>query len=62
MYKTEKVSILKLTKLIGLLSLTAQAVLPAQFQLRYLQQIQVELLSRYPSYQNQVTLNSSVKE
>ena len=62
MYKTEKVSILKLTKLIGLLSLTAQAVLPAQFQLWYLQQIQVELLSRYPSYQNQVTLNSSVKE
>ena len=66
MYKTEKVSILKLTKLIGLLSLTAQVVLPAQFQLvnkfRYLQQIQVELLSRYPSYQNQVTLNSSVKE
>ena len=32
MYKTEKVSILQLTKLIGLLSSTAQAVLPVQRQ------------------------------
>ena len=36
MYKTEKVSILQLTKLIGLLSSTAQAVLPAQLQFRYI--------------------------
>ena len=62
MHKTEKVSILQLTKLIGLLSSTAQAVLPAQLQLRLLQQIQVESLSRDPSYQHQVTLNSSMKE
>ena len=62
MYKTENVSILQLTKLIGLLSSTAQAVLPAQLQFRYLQQIQVELLSRDPSYQHQVTLNSSAKQ
>ena len=62
MYKTEKVSILQLTKLLGFLSSTAQAVLPVQLQFRYLQQIQVELLSRDPSYQHQVTLNSSAKE
>ena len=62
MYKTEKVSILQLTKLIGLLGSTTQEVLPAQPQFRYLQQIQVESLSRDPSYQHQVTLNSSMKE
>ena len=61
-YKTEKVSILQLTKLIGPLSSTAQAVLPAQLQFWYLQQIQVELLSRDPSYQHQVTLNSIAKQ
>ena len=37
-------------------------MLPAQLQFRYLQQIQVELLSRDPSYQRQVTLNSSAKQ
>ena len=42
MYKTEKVSILQLAKLIGLLSSTAKAVLPAQLQFRYLQQIQLD--------------------
>ena len=62
MYKTEKVSILQLTKLIGLLSSTAQAVLPAQLQFRYLQQIQVESLSRDPLYQHQVSLISNAKQ
>ena len=62
MYKTEKVSILQLTKLIGLLSSTAQAVLPAQLQFRYLQQIHVESLSRDPLYQHQVSLISSAKQ
>ena len=61
MYKTEKVSILPLAKLIGNLSLTAQAVLPAQLQIRYLQQLQVELLSLDSSYQHQVTFNSIAK-
>ena len=37
MYKTEKVFILQLTKPIGLLSSTAQEVLPAQIQFWYLQ-------------------------
>ena len=42
-------TILQLTKLIGLLSSTAQAVVPAQSQFWCLQQIQVESLSRDPS-------------
>ena len=54
MRKTEKVAILQLTKLTGLLSSTAQAVLPAQLQLRLLQQTQVESLSRDPSYINNI--------
>ena len=62
MRKTEKVSILQMTKLIGLLSSTAQAMLPVQLQFRYLQQIYVESLSRGPSYQHKVTLNSSTKQ
>ena len=62
MYKKEKVSILQLTELIGLLSSTAQAVLPAQLQFWYLQQIQAESLSRDTSYQHQVTFNSSAKQ
>ena len=62
MYKTEKVSILQLTKLIGLLSSTTQAVLPAELQFQYLQQIQVKSLSRDPSDKHQITLNSSAKQ
>ena len=62
LYKTDKVSILQMTKLVGLLSSPAQAVLPAQLQFWYYQQIQVESLSQDPSYQHQVTLNSSAKQ
>ena len=62
MYETEKVSILQLTKSIGILSSIAQAVLSTQLQFWYLQQIQVESLSRDPSYQHQVTLNPSAKQ
>ena len=41
---------------------TAQEVLPAQLQFWYLQQIQVESLSRDPSYQHEVTSNSCAKQ
>ena len=54
--------ILELTKLIGLLSSTAQAVVPAQSQYWFLQQIQVESLSRDPSHQHQLTLDSRAKQ
>ena len=43
--------LLQLAKLIGLSISTAQAVLPAELHFWYLQQIQVESLSRDPSYQ-----------
>ena len=42
-----QVSILELTKLIGLLSSTIQAVLPAQINFRYLQQQQIQALKEY---------------
>ena len=56
MYKTEKVSILHLTKLIGLLSatcITSVSVFTTNSG---------RSLSRDPSYQYQVTLNSSAKK
>ena len=37
-------------------------MLTEQLQFRYLQQIQVESLSRDPSYQHQVTLNFNAKQ
>ena len=48
-------SILELTKLIGLLSLTSQAVLPAQINFRYLQQ-QMQALKTKRSYCKKVIL------
>ena len=51
-----QVSILELTKLIGLLSLTSQAVLPAQINFRYLQQ-QMQALKTKRSYCKKVILN-----
>ena len=40
-FQKTQVSILELTKLIGLLSLTIQAVLPTQINLRFLQRQQI---------------------
>ena len=45
-----QVLILKLTKLTGLLSSTIQAVLPAQVDIKYLQQQQIEALKTQGSY------------
>ena len=45
-----QVLILKLTKLTGLLSSTIQAVLPAQVNIKYLQQQQIEALKTQGSY------------
>lgn len=51
MYKAQQVSILVLTKLIGLLALTAQVVLPAKLQIWYLiylinlQRLQIPVLN-----------------
>ena len=57
-----QVSILELTKLIGLLSSTIQAVLPAQINFRYLQQQQIQALKTQGSYCKKVILNRHSKE
>ena len=46
----EKVSIRELSQLIGTLSSTVLAVLPAPLQYRYLQKQQIEELRSSPSY------------
>ena len=53
---------LELTKLIGLMSSTAQAVLPHRLQLRYLQQQQIKSLNQAYSYQAEIVLNSMSKQ
>ena len=57
-----QVSILELTKLIGLLSPTILAVLPAQINFRYLQQQQIQALKTQGSYCKKVILNRNSKE
>ena len=62
MYKATKVSILELKKLLGLLCSTVQAVLPAQLQLRYLQQLQIRILQQERCCYQQITLNQKSKQ
>ena len=45
-FKQPKISVLNLTKLIGLLSSTVQAILPAGTQFRYLQQEKILALQK----------------
>ena len=52
---------LELTQLIGLMSSTVQADLPARLQIRYLQQQQIESLHQAISYQAEIVLNSLSK-
>ena len=52
----QKTSVLNLPKLIGLLSSTVQAILPARIQFRYLQQEQQLTLQITASYSGHVTL------
>ena len=53
-----KTSVFYLTKLIGLLSSTAQAILPARIQLWYLQQEQILALQKKRSYSGHVILGN----
>ena len=55
MYKAQCVSILELTKLIGLLLLTVQAMFPAKIQFRYPQQLQIQTFEQNYLYQ-QITI------
>ena len=52
-----KTAIMELTKLLGKLSFTAQALLPERIQCRYLQQQQIQAVREAYSYQTKVKLN-----
>ena len=52
-------TVMDLTSLIGLLSFTAQAVLPGRLQMRYLQQQQILSLKTTNSYHSQIILNKN---
>ena len=57
-FKQPKASVLNLKKLIGLLLLTVQVILPAQIQFRYLQRGQILALQKKGSYSGHVTLGN----
>ena len=59
MLKEQKTTVIKLTQLIGRLSATAQAVLPARLQHRYLQWQQIQAFKYNNSYQQTVILNQN---
>ena len=61
LYNHPKTNILELTRLIGLLSSTIQAVLPARIQLRYLEQQQILMLSQKKSYLSAITVNQEAR-
>ena len=56
-FSMKEITVLQLTPLVGLLSFTIQAVLPAQIQFRYLQLQQVSALKGGMSYKEKITLN-----
>ena len=51
-----------MTKLIGLLSSTIQAILQAQIIVRYLEQQQIEVLKAHRSYNKKVTLTKDSRQ
>ena len=61
-YRAQEITLFVLTRLLGTLTSTIQAILRAQFQFRYLQQQQIPTLKRSVSYVVTVTLNAMVKE
>ena len=62
LYKASEVSLLDLTKLIGTLSSTIQAVLPARLQFCFLQQQHILSLKQTQSYLTMVKVDSHGKK
>ena len=60
--QTQKTTVMELTKLIGLLSFTTQAVIPARLQHRFLQRQQIQALNKSQSYQADMILNKQSLE
>ena len=52
-----KTTIMELTKLLGKISFTVQAVIPGRIQCRYLQQQQIQAVRETNSYQTKIKLN-----
>ena len=57
-----KITLRELTQLIGKLTSTIQAILPAKLQIRFLQQIQIKALRKSLAYESLITLDLQAKE
>ena len=57
-FSMKEITVLQLTQLVGLLSSTIQAVIPAQIQFHYLQLQQVSVLKEGMSYKEKIILNN----
>lgn len=62
MLESSQVSIRDLTKLLGLLSSSAVAVLPAPLQYRAIQSQQIKELSRHKNFDSKISLSEEAKE
>ena len=60
--ESKEIIIVDLTKLIGKLGSTAQAILPAQIQVRYLQGFQIQALKLSKCYHVKVHIDQDAKE
>ena len=59
---SKEINIIDLTKLIGKLGSTAQAILPEQLQVRYLQRLQIQALKLSKCYHAKVHLDKDRKD
>ena len=57
-----KITLRELTQLIGKLTSTVQAILPAKLQIRFLQQIQIKALRKSLAYESLITLDLQAKD
>ena len=60
--REQRITIMDLTKLIEKLGLTAQAILPAQLQVRHLQRLQIQALKLSKCYHAKVHLDKDAKD
>ena len=57
LYQNPETTVLELTKVLGHLTSTISAILPAKLYCRFLQQQQIQALKKNGSYESQVLLN-----
>ena len=62
MHRAQEIYLLELTRLLGTLTFTIQAIVPARLQFLYLRQQQIARLKRSASYIATVTLNAMTTE